>query len=336
MRKVIIFLIITFIIVLSVPKTFAESSSAQSAILMEKTSQRVLWEKNAHQKLPIASTTKIVTALTVLKNCDNLEKVVKINKRAVGIEGSSIYLRENESYTVKQLLYGLMLQSGNDCAVQLALTVGGSVENFAKLMNETAQNCGAYESNFVNPHGLHNENHYSTAYDLAKIASVSLQNETFSQIVKSKVAEVSLDNPHKIYNKNKLLKNWEFADGVKTGFTKKAGRCFVGSATKNNMQLVAVVLNCGPMFEESQRLMTYGFENWSLETIVPKNKLCGSRYSTKREYFICQNSFSYPLTQKEMNSISKEIVLPNDNQDGVLNVYLGKHLIFSQKLVTLE
>ena len=336
MRKVIIFLIITFIIVLSVPKTFAESSSAQSAILMEKTSQRVLWEKNAHQKLPIASTTKIVTALTVLKNCDNLEKVVKIDKRAVGIEGSSIYLRENESYTVKQLLYGLMLQSGNDCAVQLALTVGGSVENFAKLMNETAQNCGAYESNFVNPHGLHNENHYSTAYDLAKITSVSLQNETFSQIVKSKVAEVSLDNPHKIYNKNKLLKNWEFADGVKTGFTKKAGRCFVGSATKNNMQLVAVVLNCGPMFEESQRLMTYGFENWSLETIVPKNKLCGSRYSTKREYFICQNSFSYPLTQKEMNSISKEIVLPNDNQDGVLNVYLGKHLIFSQKLVTLE
>ena len=336
MRKVIIFLIITFIIVLSVPKTFAESSSAQSAILMEKTSQRVLWEKNAHQKLPIASTTKIVTALTVLKNCDNLEKVVKIDKRAVGIEGSSIYLRENESYTVKQLLYGLMLQSGNDCAVQLALTVGESVENFAKLMNETAQNCGAYESNFVNPHGLHNENHYSTAYDLAKITSVSLQNETFSQIVKSKVAEVCLDNPHKIYNKNKLLKNWEFADGVKTGFTKKAGRCFVGSATKNNMQLVAVVLNCGPMFEESQRLMTYGFENWSLETIVPKNKLCGSRYSTKREYFICQNSFSYPLTQKEMNSISKEIVLPNDNQDGVLNVYLGKHLIFSQKLVTLE
>ncbi|MBO5772344.1 MAG: D-alanyl-D-alanine carboxypeptidase, partial [Clostridia bacterium] len=287
--------------------------------------------------LPIASTTKIVTALTVLENLSNIDQIVQIDKRAVGIEGSSIYLREGEKYTVRQLLYGLMLQSGNDCAVQLALTVANNVENFANLMNLTAKKCGATESNFVNPHGLHNENHYSTAYDLAKITSYALQNETFAQIVKSKLGEVSLDNPHKIYNKNKLLKNWEFADGVKTGFTKKAGRCFVGSATKDGMQLVAVVLNCGPMFEESKSLLEYGFENWQLCCIIPQNKMCGVLYNNgKLEYYYCPTALYYPLSKSEKALIEKDISLPKNQEDGHITVSLDKHLIFSQKLVTLD
>ncbi len=290
------------------------STTARAACVMEQSSGRMLYQKNAQMPLPMASTTKIVTALTVLNNCENIDEVCVIPKAAVGIEGSSIYLREGEKLTVRELLCGLMLRSGNDCAVALALKIGGSLENFAEMMNATATECGATNSNFVTPHGLHDENHYTTAEDLAKITCVALKNQTFRQIVASKSTKISNDGydyDRVLVNKNKLLSGFEGADGVKTGYTTRAGRCFVGSATRNGMQVVVVVLNCGPMFEETAQMLEVAFANYSLKVAVPKNKLCGVVYDHGHPtYYSCESGFSYPLAETE--KLSTKITLEDN------------------------
>lgn len=277
-------------------------TSAKSAIVMEKTSHRVLFEKSADLHLPMASTTKIVTALTVIQN-SNLDEIVQIPKEACGIEGSSIYLREGEHLTVRELLYGLMLRSGNDCAHALAIHVSGSIEAFAQLMNKTANSLGCRDSNFVNPHGLHNDNHYTSARDLATITCCALANDDFQNIVSTKSVRISnegFEYDRVLVNKNKLLTRYDGADGVKTGFTKKAGRCFVGSATRNGMQVVVVVLNCGPMFEDTESMLNATFDNFKLETLIPVNKICGSCVENgERKYYVCKSGFAYPVSVYE-------------------------------------
>ncbi|MEG2014744.1 MAG: D-alanyl-D-alanine carboxypeptidase family protein [Clostridia bacterium] len=317
-------------------------SSAQSAVLMEASTGRILYAKNIDKKLYMASTTKIVTAITVLDNISDVNAVVTVPKEAQGVEGSSIYLVAGEHLTVLELLYGLMLQSGNDCAVTLAIKVAGSVKAFANLMNKTAHKVGAQNSNFVTPHGLHDNNHYTTAYDLGLITAYALKNETFRKIVSTKsitIANETKEYRRLIQNKNKLLKNYEFANGVKTGFTSKAGRCFVGSAYKDGMQLIAVVLNCVPMFEESEAMLKYGFNHYKLRTIIPDNKVCGALIRNNKMIFYKVNEgFSYPIKDgsDELDKIKKEITLPYKNDiDGNLSVYLDKQLIYFQKLVTM-
>lgn len=312
------------------------STTAKAACVMEKTSGRVLYQKNAQMQLPMASTTKIVTALTVLNNCENPDEVCTVPKAAVGTEGSSVYLREGEKLTVKELLLGLMLRSGNDCAVALALKVGGSVENFATLMNETAAQCGATNSNFVTPHGLHDDNHYTTAEDLAKITCVALQNEIFQEIVATQSAKISNDGydyDRVLVNKNKLLIGFDGADGVKTGYTKKAGRCFVGSATRNGMQVVAVVLNCGPMFEETANMLDVAFQNYSLKVVVPQNKLCGVVYDHGHPtYYCCEESFCYPVLSTER--ITTKITLEENCCE--IQAYLDGEPVWTRPLTAME
>ena len=180
-------------------------TSAQAAVLMEKNSQRILFQKNMDLKLPMASCTKILTALTVVENC-NVEETVTVPQQAVGIEGSSIYLRAGEKLTVKELLYGLLLRSGNDSAVALALHVSGSLEDFRTLMNATAKKCGANDSNFVTPHGLDAKEHYTTAYDLAIISCFALNNPTIAEIVSSRSAKIGNEeegNFRLLYNNTK-------------------------------------------------------------------------------------------------------------------------------------
>ena len=226
----------------------------------------------------MASTTKIVTALTVIKHC-NLDDTVEIPRQAVGVEGSSIYLREGEHLTVRELLYGLMLRSGNDAAVALALHTSGSVEAFAALMNEVAEEAGCVNSNFVNPHGLHDDKHYTTAYDLALISCSALENDDFREIVSTKTVRIrneGYEYDRVLVNKNKLLSNYAAADGVKTGYTKKAGRCFVGSATRNGMQVVVAVLNCGPMFEDTASMLDAAFETYSYQIVVPRARFAAA------------------------------------------------------------
>lgn len=310
------------------------STSARSAIVMERSSGRVLYNKNADERLPIASTTKIVTALTVLKN-SCLDDVVEIPAEACGIEGSSIYLRAGEHLTVRELLYGLMLRSGNDSAVALALHTAGSIGEFAEMMNETAKKLNLENCHFANPHGLHNDNHYCSANDLAVITCEALKNPDFCEIVSSKTYRISNEGyeyDRVLINKNKLLSSCEGADGVKTGYTKKAGRCFVGSATRNGMQMVVVVLNCGPMFEETASMLDAAFANYTLKTVIPQNKVCGSiEQKGKRIYYVCPERIQYPLTEKE--EITTQIELNKDVQQ--INVYLDGKLICTKQLVKI-
>ena len=311
--------------------------TAQGAILMEKSTNRVLLGKNVDLKLPMASCTKILTAITVIEN-SNLDKIVTIPKQAVGVEGSSIYLKENEQLTVRELLYGLMLRSGNDCAVALALHVSKSIDNFMSLMNETAKKIGATNSNFETPHGLDSKNHYTTAFDLGLITCYALNNNTFCDIVSSKKVEIgstATNNYRVLYNKNKLLNNFEYADGVKTGFTKKSGRCFVGSATKDNMQLVAVVLNCGPMFEETEKMLKYGFDNYQLKTVVYKNKIYKDFNSQKT--YICENKIKVPLKTDNSENDKVSINICDDcTNNPHLKIFFDNKLLFLQKLSIIK
>ena len=241
----------------------AYSSSAASAIVIECVGGRVMYEKNADERRPIASTTKIVTAITVIENVSDLEKEVEIPDEAVGVEGSSVYLEKGEKLRYIDLLYGLMLRSGNDCAVALACAVSGSTEDFCTLMNMTARKAGARFSHFANPHGLPDDDHYSTARDVALISAYAMKNETFAKIVGTKKYDgcpyADRGYNRSMTNKNKMLSLFDGATGIKTGYTKKAGRCLVSSAEREGVSLVCVVLDCGPMFEESCALMEEAF-----------------------------------------------------------------------------
>ncbi len=323
--------------------------SGKACAVIEVNSGKILYEKNADARLPMASTTKIATAITVIENCD-ISMTVKVPQEAQGVEGSSIYLKAGETLTVKELLYGLMLQSGNDSAVALAVAVGGSVENFAEMMNKTARKCGAENTHFVNPHGLHDDKHYTTAHDLALISVHAMKNPEFRNIVSAKSAEISNEGTgHNriIYNKNKLLKNLDGATGVKTGYTKAAGRCFVGSAKKGNMELICVLLNCGPMFEECKEILQYGLSHYTITDIVVKNELVGYfRPVNSDKYYVAAASegFSNITQADEKEEIRKEVVfydniavpLKSGSVVGILKVYREKELLFSTKLYNIE
>lgn len=251
-------------------------TSGKAAIVIDVKSGRVLYEKNIHEKLPMASTTKIMTALLAIENIP-LDKTIKINPKAQGIEGSSIYLRANEKVKVIDLIYGLMLRSGNDAAEAIAYEVSGSIETFAELMNKRAKELGAKNTNFVNPHGLHNDNHYTTAYDLGLITKEALQNSTFNEVVKTKFWTADREGYKYFTNKNKSLELCEGADGVKTGYTTKSGRCLVTSATRNGMQLVSVTLNDYDWFNTNKTLLDESFNNYKPYTLFDTNQVVINR-----------------------------------------------------------
>ncbi len=207
--------------------------------------------------MPMASTTKVMTAIVVIENAP-LDMTVKVPAQAVGIEGSSVYLKKDDIYTVKDLLYALMLASANDAAVALAIKVGGSVENFVSLMNEKARELGLKDTNFTNPHGLHNRDHYTTPYDLAVICSYAMKNEVFRELAAAKSVKIRQlgDNTEKtVRNKNKFIYTFEGATGIKIGYTKNAGRCLCASAKRNGTELICVVLNDGNWFNVAADLL---------------------------------------------------------------------------------
>ena len=249
-------------------KAFALDVSARSAILIEAETGKILYAENAHEKLPMASTTKIMTALVALEQ-GNTWETVTVDASAYGTEGSSIYLHLEEEIALKDLLYGLMLSSGNDAAVAIAVHIGGGTQAFADIMNKKAIELGAYNTNFVTPNGLHDEAHYTTAYDLARIAAEAMRNDTFREIVSTEYYRAETGEIARTFkNKNRIL--WEYAGGtgVKTGYTKAAGRCLVFAAEQDGMELIGVVLNCPNMFEDAKAMLDYGFENYETEVMV--------------------------------------------------------------------
>ncbi|MDE7265205.1 MAG: D-alanyl-D-alanine carboxypeptidase, partial [Clostridia bacterium] len=242
------------------PDEFSVGASAQSEIAMELSTGTVLTEHNADAQLPMASTTKILTAIIIIEDC-NLDEVITVPTEAVGVEGSSIYLKKDEQIDIRDLLYGLMLRSGNDSATALAIHHSGTVEKFAEVMTERANQMGAEHSNFKNPSGLPDSEHYTTARDLCKIACYAMNNPQFKQIVSTTNYN---GNFRSFANKNKMLHKYEGANGVKTGYTVKAGRCLVSSAERNGMDVVCVVLNCPDMYERSCAIFDNCFKDYKL------------------------------------------------------------------------
>ena len=249
-----------------------QALSAQKAVLYDAASARVLYEKNADDRGLIASTTKIMTALIVCEQCNVLDRM-RIPKEAVGIEGSSIYLQEGEVLTIQELLYGLMLHSGNDAAVALAIYCGGTVEGFAQLMNDKARRLGLSNTHFENPNGLDSPGHYSTARDMAVLTAYAMKNPIFAKTVSTKTLTVG---SRSLRNHNKLLWSLEGADGVKTGYTKAAGRILVSSATRQGRRLVGVTMNAQDDWRDHTALMEDGFQRYTLCQIIAKGDCLGT------------------------------------------------------------
>lgn len=281
----------------------ARAVSAQKAILWDAGADRVLYEKDAHSRSLIASTTKIMTALLVCEQCNVLDRM-RIPKEAVGIEGSSMYLREGEVLTVQELLYGLMLRSGNDAAVALAIYCGGTVEGFVALMNDKAHRLGLNGTHFANPNGLDHPEHYSTARDLAILAEYAMQNPIFARTVSTKQVRIG---DRLLTNHNKLLWRVEGADGVKTGFTKAAGRILVSSALRDGRRLICVTINDGNDWLDHAALLEEGFSRYTLRHILSAGEPLGSVEvaggQQKRVRLLAGQDVSYSLAEDEQVQI---------------------------------
>ena len=306
--------------------------------VMEKESRRILYANHAETRLPMASTTKIVTATTVLEECVHLQEEITIPQKATGITGSSVYLKCGDIYTIEDLLYGLMLRSGNDCATALALRFGGNEANFAVKMNEVAQKAGALASNFKNPHGLPCENHYTTAKDLSLLTCYALHNPVFQKIVSTKYYA-----PRAWKNKNKMLALYEGAIGVKTGYTKEAGRCLVSAAERENMTLICTVLNCPTTYERSMRLLDDAFEAYSREKLLSSEQIFSLTDCKITVEAKANTDFYYPILKEEKEWIETRVKgvnsgLKTKKQEeivGEIEIYLAKRLLFSGNLYKL-
>ncbi|WP_034681540.1 D-alanyl-D-alanine carboxypeptidase family protein [Caldalkalibacillus mannanilyticus] len=294
--------------------TFAEGEvgvSAQAAILIDQETGRILFQKKSNDQLRIASITKIMTAIVAIEN-GNLKDMVKTSKNAFGVEGSSIYLKLGEKLSLEDMIYGLMLRSGNDAAVAIAEHIGGSVEGFVYLMNKKAEELGMTKTVFNNPHGLDDhEEHYSSARDMAVLTAYAMNNEVFATIAgtKRKTAPLEGEKWDRIWhNKNRMLSKYPYADGVKTGYTKRAKRTLVSSATKDGHRLIAVTLNAPDDWNDHMNMFEYGFKHYTKVTLAEKDeKLKDERLAREEGYFKMRNSFTYPLTDQE--HVQKKVTL---------------------------
>lgn len=316
----------------------ADYVEGKAECVIEAKSRRVLYQKNGDLRLPMASTTKIVTCATVLKLCKNLQETVIIPKEAVGIEGSSVYLQCGQKFTVEDLLYGLMLRSGNDCATALALYCSPSIADFCAQMNRLAQEAGALNSRFENPHGLPCNNHYTTAYDLSLITAYAMQNPTFCEIVSTKFYKKC-----GWQNKNKMLSLYEDGIGVKTGYTKQAGRCLVSAGKRKNMTVICTLLNCSTTYERSIKLLDDAFNSYSLEEVVKKGQIFSLQTEQGEISAVSIESFYYPVLEEERRlfeiktqSYTKALKRRKGKICvGKFSIYLSKQLIFSGNLYKL-
>lgn len=307
--------------------------SAEKAIVIDADTGRVLFEKNAGSKSLIASTTKIMTALLVCEQCNVLDRV-SIPKEAVGIEGSSMYLQEGEILTVQDLLYGLMLRSGNDAAVALAIYCGGTLEGFVALMNDKARQLGLQTTHFQNPHGLDGTHHYSSAEDLAILSSYAMKNPIFAQTVSTKSVQVG---KRTLTNHNKLLWRMDGADGVKTGYTKAAGRILVSSASRSGRRLVAVTINAPDDWDDHITLINKAFLNYKQKTLIRAGELMGYcdvfEGRDNQVSLIAMEQFDYALLQDEevymdlqtIASVKAPILC--GQYAGEVNIYVDGHKI---------
>ena len=296
-------------------KLVSPNINATAAVIMDMKSGRIFYEKNARVRRSMASTTKIMTAIVAIENSD-LEEEVTVSKRAAQINGSVINLRQDEKLSLLDLLYGLMLPSGNDAAIAIAEHVGGTVEGFCEMMNRKAVSLGAVNTHFTSPHGLDMPEHYTTALELAQITAYALKNPIFNKIVSTKEATI----PNRdLYNTNELLGVYPGVDGVKTGYTGQAGRCLVTSATKNQMRIISVVLGSPTRTARAQSsttLLNYAFSNYHMSTIAIKNEAVDNikvdRGINPKVTVCVEEEVKLPLRNDEMKNLSRVVELPKE------------------------
>jgi len=276
LKRIITSLLSAIVICYAIIDISAFNVSARSAVLIEAESGNTIYENNAHQRLPMASTTKIMTAIVAIERCD-VNEIITVTENMTGAEGSSVYLKAGEKLSLKQLLYALMLESANDAAEAIAISVSGSVENFAALMNQKAAELHLENTNFTNPHGLDDDEHYTTASDLAKITAYALENSVFSEIVSTNefiIPETEHNSVRYLRNHNKMLRIYDGTIGVKTGFTKRCGRCLVTAAEKDGVKLIAVTLSAPDDWNDHITMLDYGFEQLESVDIAAVGSLC--------------------------------------------------------------
>lgn len=285
--------------------------NANHAILIEASTGRVLFEKNAYETCAIASTTKIMTALVAILN-GNLEDVVTVSRHAAATDGSTIHLQVGEQIKVKDLLYGLMMSSGNDAAVALAEHIAGSEEAYLEMMNAKAASLGLTNTHFATVHGLDHQQHYSTAYDMAMLAGECMKNETFRTIVSTAQTHIS---QRTLRNTNDLLFTYAGATGIKTGFTNNAGRCLISSAQRDGMEIIAVVLGCDSKtarFSDSRKLLDYGFENYAMTTVLEAGEVITDMKLIKGKqeavHLVCSDTVILPMAEWEKSKYQVHMV----------------------------
>lgn len=314
--------------------------SATSAILMDMDSNRILYEKNISTVRSVASISKIMTAIIAIES-NKLDNIVIIGNEISKSYGSGIYIQSGEKLTLRDLLYGLMLRSGNDAALAIANYVAGSVDNFVDMMNEKAKKIGMKNTTFNNPSGLDQEKgNYSTAYDMAILTSYAMKNEEYRKITSTKNYKLKTNkNTYNWNNKNKMLKLYKYSTGGKTGFTEIAKRTLVSTAKKNNTNLVVVTLNDGNDWNDHINLFEYGFNNYTTINILKKgyiNILKDDYYDDYKLYV--KNSYSYLLNNNEKGNLIfkyklyKNIKIKDKKQVGILEIYLGDKKIHEEKI----
>lgn len=311
---VLISLLVPSSIVFNAKSTLALGVSAQGAILMEQESGRVIYGKNEHEQMRIASITKIMTAILAIES-GKLEEKVTVSNNAAYTEGSSLYLKPGEKILLEDLVYGLMLRSGNDAAVAIAEHVGGSLEGFVYLMNEKAQEIGMEKTVFNNPHGLDDhEEHYSTAYDMALLTQYAMKDEKYREISGTKRHKAEREGGDASFsywgNKNKLLTQlYQYCTGGKTGYTKRAKRTLVSTASKGDLNLIVVTLNAPSDWDDHMNLYNMAFSDYSMETLVEEGMIKGIQDDFYKEKVYAPFTFEYPLTGEERNAVKKNITL---------------------------
>ena len=335
MKKIIVVIMLILVMPINV---FGLSLSCRSCVLMDSDSGRVLYEKDKDNPRLIASITKIMTAILAIES-GRLEEEVTVGEEVLTMYGSNIYIELGEKMKLLDMVYGLMLRSGNDAAIVIAYFIGGSEENFVKMMNDKAKEIGMTNTVFNNPHGLDEvTQNKSTAYDMALLSSYASHNDTYMKIVGTRKYSVQTDKKSYLwYNRNKLLGSYSYATGGKTGYTPSAGRTLVTNASHNNLNLTAVTLNDGNEYISHETMYNYGFENYKNYVILDKNKFKVDNAYYPNQIYI-KESFKYPLTEVEKENVKVLVKLTkldkiNDNDEvGIVIVKLAGREIYSEKV----
>ena len=322
--------------------------NSRAAVIYDRKSKKIIWGKKENEKRPMASTTKIMTAIVVLENA-NLSDTVTVSKKSAGTGGSRLGLKVGDKITVNNLLYGLLMVSGNDAAVALAEYVGGSVEGFADKMNQKAKELGLENTHFVTPHGLDMADHYTTALELAEMADYAMNNEKFAEIVNTKNITISINGRSKsLKNTNELLGNLNGVNGVKTGFTNGANRCLVTSVSRNGMNVIAVVLGADTKKDrtrDSVEIIEYAYKNYTIydlkelikenyedwkninekriEVIRGKNKILTTKLDKLDNYNI-------PIKKQDIDNLKVEIFALKEIEAPIyVDDYIGKIIVYN-------